>query len=723
MNKKLITVALPYVNNIPHLGNIIQVLSGDVYARFCKNMGYETIFICGTDEYGTATENRALKEGISPKELCDRYYKEHKEIYEWFNIEFSHFGRTSKDVQTKIVQDIYKEVEKNGYIVEHEIEQLFCEICDRFLADRFVHGECPECGYADARGDQCDKCGKLLDPTDLKNPRCEICNNSPQLKSTKHLYLDLPKLKDELENWVNKTSNNWSNNALMITKSWIRDGLKERCITRDLKWGISVPKAGFENKVFYVWFDAPIGYISITADLLGDDYKTWWCNPDNVDLVQFIGKDNIPFHTVMFPCSLIATKQNWTMLKYMSSSEYLNYENTKFSKSRNIGVFGNDCKDTGIASDIWRFFLYYNRPEKSDSQFIWREFLERVNGELIGNLSNFINRTLAFTHKFYDGQVPNGLKDEKLWQEVLLLENKFKSQMDKIEIKESVKTLLEISDLGNKYFQAGEPWKYRTEDPKKAENLIFNLLYLVRDVAMLMEIYMPEASKKALTMLNVKQDWSNLGRLEGLSNLAESTILFNMLDKDFIESLRIKFAGEETVSNQSTSQPNPTTNQADTLSFNQMIDLRVANIKAIERHPDGDKLYILKLDLAGEERQIVSSIVPYYTESELLGKNIVIVYNLKKAKFRGVMSEGMLLAADAGDDIDDCEVLFTDASSGTRFTLEGDEIVDAKTNISIDKFSAYPMHTVNGIAHCNGKKLINASHTLKSIKYINNKIG
>ncbi|MGN0906753.1 MAG: methionine--tRNA ligase, partial [Bullifex sp.] len=337
MKKRLITSALPYVNNIPHLGNLTQVLSADVFARFCRLRGYETLYICGTDEYGTASETRALKEGVTPRELCDHYHAIHRDIYKWFNVSFDYFGRTSTEKQTEIVQAIFREVDAHGYITEREIEQLYCPKCGRFLADRFVEGKCPHCGSEGARGDQCDACQTLLEPTELIEPHCSVCGTTPEVRKTKHLYIDLPKALPLLKEWMEKASVDgfWAKNAIQLTNSWIRDGLRERCITRDLKWGIPVPKPGYENKVFYVWFDAPIGYISITANYT-DDWKRWWQSPEDTELFQFIGKDNIPFHTVIFPSSLLATGEKWTMLHHMSSTEYLNYEGGKFSKSLGI---------------------------------------------------------------------------------------------------------------------------------------------------------------------------------------------------------------------------------------------------------------------------------------------------------------------------------------------------------------------------------------------------
>ena len=433
MKKRLITSALPYVNNIPHLGNLMQVLSADVFARFCRSRGYETMYICGTDEYGTASETRALQEGVTPRELCDRYHEIHKAIYKWFNIDFDYFGRTSTPLQTEIVQALFKACDDNGYIVEKESEQLYCPECKRFLADRFVSGTCPHCGYdGGARGDQCEKCGTLLDPTELIEPKCSVCGSTPVLKKTKNLYLNLPKILPLLDEWMKKASVEgfWAKNAIQITSSWIRDGLQERCITRDLKWGIPVNKPGYEDKVFYVWFDAPIGYISITANKT-KDWEYWWRDPENTELFQFIGKDNIPFHTVVFPSTLLASKEKWTMLYHMSSTEYLNYEGGKFSKSKGIGIFGNDVEETGIPADVWRFYMFYNRPEKSDFTFTWLDFQEKVNKELIGNLSNLVNRTLTFVKRFYDGNLGAGALDESLCKEIREKEEAITAALEK----------------------------------------------------------------------------------------------------------------------------------------------------------------------------------------------------------------------------------------------------------------------------------------------------
>ncbi|KAL6185706.1 hypothetical protein ACLB2K_041833 [Fragaria x ananassa] len=334
----LITSALPYVNNVPHLGNIIGcVLSADVFARYCRLRGYNTVYICGTDEYGTATETKALEEKCSPQEICDKYHAIHKQVYEWFNISFDKFGRTSTPEQTEVCQAIFNRLLQNNWLSENTMQQLYCDTCTRFLADRLVEGTCPTqgCDYTSARGDQCENCGKLLNPTELKDPKCKVCKSTPRIRDTNHLFLELPLLKDRLKEYIDKMSveGSWSQNAIQATNAWLKEGLRQRCITRDLKWGVPVPHDNFRDKVFYVWFDAPIGYVSITK-CYTPDWEKWWKNPEDVELYQFMGKDNVPFHTVMFPSTLLGTGENWTLMKTISVTEYLNYEAGDIDRAR-----------------------------------------------------------------------------------------------------------------------------------------------------------------------------------------------------------------------------------------------------------------------------------------------------------------------------------------------------------------------------------------------------
>ncbi len=720
VKKRLVTSALPYVNNIPHLGNLIQVLSADVFARFCRQAGYETLYVCGTDEYGTATETKALEEGVTPRELCDRFHKVHTEIYEWFNIDFDYFGRTSTPQQTEIVQHLFKKIDDAGLINERTIEQLFCHSCDRFLADRYVHGICPHCGSEHARGDQCEDCGKLLEPTELESPRCGTCSATPEIKSTKHLYIDLPAVLPKLEAWMEKASVDgfWARNAIQMTKSWIRDGLKERAITRDLKWGIPVPKEGFEDKVFYVWFDAPIGYISISA-CYTDDWKKWWQDPEGTDLFQFIGKDNIPFHTVIFPSTLLGSGENWTMLHHMSSSEYLNYENTKFSKSKGVGVFGNDCQDTGIPADVWRFYIFYNRPEKSDTQFTWSDFQDKVNSELIGNLGNLVNRTLTFTHRFFDGKLPAGKVDEEFWADVKAREKDITEKLDRAELRDAFKEILQLSSLGNKAFQEGEPWRTRNEDPEAAASLLMNLVYLVRDLAILVHPYIPETGDRIKAQLGLSDlQWEHLAQMEGIGQIGKPEILFKKLEDDFVEELKVRFSGSQKERAQAEEAPSLEK------EFKETIDLRVARILKAEQHPDAEKLYVITLDAGEEEpRTICSGLVGHYTIDELNGKNIILAYNLKPAKLRGIKSNGMLLAADNKEDM---EVIFPSSGNpGDRVLLSGDNpnAPAPGKKIKIDRFFEIPIKVENHEVKVGATSLSIAGEIVKTSRVANGEVG
>lgn len=735
--KRLITSALPYVNNIPHLGNLLQVLSADVFARFSRLEGIETLYVCGTDEYGTATETKALEEGISPRELCDRYHAIHRDIYRWFNISFDKFGRTSTPEHTRITQYIFRKLDEAGYISEKTTNQLFCETCSRFLADRYVLGTCPSCGYDGARGDQCESCGKLLDPTDLVSPHCGVCGGTPVLRETRHLYIDLPAILPKLRAWMEKASVEgfWARNAIQMTNAWMRDGLKERCITRDLKWGIPVPKEGFTDKVFYVWFDAPIGYISITASYT-DDWESWWKDPDQVELFQFIGKDNIPFHTVIFPSSLLGSGERWTMLHHMSSTEYLNYEGGKFSKSKGIGVFGSDAKETGIPADVYRFYLFYNRPEKSDALFTWKDFQEKVNGELIGNLANLVNRTLTFVTRFYNGTIPDAPFDRTFAAEIVRRENEIKDLLDHAELRDAFRAIFELSSIGNKAFQDGEPWRMRTENPEKAKNLIHDLTYLVRDLGILIGPYMPETSQRIASFFaHPSMYWKDLeasGGSKGLMNVTNPAILFEKLEDDRINALKERFSGsqkerkemdekkaQEEKLNKAEQPPEPLDVQ-----FRKKIRLIAARIVRIERHPEAEKLYIETLDTGnGTERTIVSGLVPFYREEQLLYRNIILVENLKPAKLRGIVSEGMLLAASEGDTV---EVLFADhAAPGSRVFLEGDDesLYGDVPQIKAERFFEIPIRVENGTVKVGLRPLVCGGRPLVTERVKNGEVG
>ncbi|KAK2805971.1 hypothetical protein FQN50_005986 [Emmonsiellopsis sp. PD_5] len=507
----LITSALPYVNNVPHLGNIVgSVLSADVFARYQKACGRPTLYVCGTDEYGTATETKALEEGVTPEELCAKYNKIHQEVYEWFNIGFDIFGRTPTAQHTEISQAIFKRLYENGFLEEKSAEQPFCEKHDSFLADRYVEGECPRCHYDDARGDQCDKCGHLLDPFDLINPRCKLDGATPVRRETKHIHILLDKLQPEIEEWVHSAieKGDWPKNSRVITESWLKEGLKSRGITRDLKWGVPVPLEGYEKKVLYVWFEACIGYPSITANYT-PDWELWWRDPENVQLYQFLGKDNVPFHSVIFPGTQIGTREKWTRLHHLSTTEYLNYENGKFSKSRGIGVFGNNAKETGIPADVWRYYLLKNRPETGDTQFEWRSFVDANNSELLAKLGNLVNRVvkLIASPKAYSSIIPDFTVTDQFQpalDEITTLLRQYITEMENVHLRAGVLTAMKIAEAGNGLIQANKlDNSLIANEPDRAAavvGIVINLIYLCSSV---FSPYLPTTSSSILDQLNV----------------------------------------------------------------------------------------------------------------------------------------------------------------------------------------------------------------------------
>lgn len=558
----LLTSALPYVNNVPHLGNIIGcVLSADVFARYGRQRGWNLLFICGTDEYGTATENKAREEGLSPQEICDKYHAIHTSIYKWFQIDFDFFGRTTTKRQTEIAQDIFWRLHERGFLIEDTVEQLRCENCQRFLADRFVEGVCPFCRYPEARGDQCDKCGRLINAVELKEPQCKVCKQTPVIRSSNHLFLDLPKLEGDLDQWLERSfsAGDWTTNARHITRSWLRDGLKPRCITRDLKWGTPVPHPDFLGKVFYVWFDAPIGYLSITANYT-DQWEKWWKNPQQVELYNFMAKDNVPFHSVVFPCTLLGAQDNYTLVGNLIATEYLNYEDTKFSKSRGVGVFGDMAKDTGIPSDVWRFYLLYLRPEGQDAAFSWADMAMKNNSELLNNLGNFINRAGMFVCKFFESCVPQVTlqeEDKRLLAQVGWELKQYIQLLDKVKIRDALKCILNISRYGNQYIQVNEPWKKikgNDTDRQRAGTVTAVSVNMAVLLSAMLEPYMPMVSETIRTQLQAPPGCSHV-MMRGEGNfvcllpaghrVGTVSPLFQKLETDQIEVLKKKFGGQQ----------------------------------------------------------------------------------------------------------------------------------------------------------------------------------
>ncbi|KAG4291473.1 methionyl-tRNA synthetase [Fusarium proliferatum] len=714
----LVTSALPYVNNVPHLGNIIgSVLSADVFSRYNKARNRTTLFVSGTDEYGTAAETRALQEGVTPQELCDKYHSLHRQIYDWFDIEFDYFGRTATPKQTEISQHIFTSLHRNRLLEEQTALQPYCPEHNTFLADRFIEGTCPRCQYEDARGDQCDKCGNLLSALDLVNPRCKLDGAAPAPRETRHQYLRLDKLEERVANWFSASvkAGGWSKNGSRITETLLKEGLIPRPITRDLKWGTPVPLPGYESKVLYVWFDACIGYISITASHT-PDWELWWRSPDEVKLYQFMGKDNVPFHSIVFPSTLIGTGETWTKCHYLDATDYLNYEDGKFSKSRGIGVFGNDAAATGLSASVWRYYLLSTRPETGDTRFDWTSFMFKNNSELLSNLGNLANRLIKFTIKHFNGRVPdyppeiNNESFSSLSQDVNQLLAKYLDSMEAVRLRSGLEIAMGISTRGNQYLTENAFGSALVADDfDRAASVVAHGLNLVYLLSALIYPYMPSTAADITAQLNaplraIPEQWNGQDLLPG-HQIGEPRHLFRKIDKKQIEEWRQRFGGTAELSDnnsipgnansakvrQQQKEPKGGPGEAMRSFLPGMIDLRVGKILRAVEHPNADSLYVSTIDcgdLPGtantawdEEygttvRTVCSGLNGKIPLVDLQGRPVVVVANLKPVNMRGVRSAAMLLAAEPRDSRDggSCIELVeppTDARTGERLYFEG----------------------------------------------------
>jgi len=497
---------------------------------------------------------------VTPQELCAKYNKIHQEVYEWFGIGFDHFGRTPTEKHTEISQAIFKRLYENGFLGERTAEQPFCEQHGSFLADRYVEGECPRCHYDDARGDQCDKCGHLLDPFDLIKPRCKLDGATPVRRETKHVHLLLDKLQPEVEKWSAESisKGDWPKNSRVITESWLKEGLKDRGITRDLKWGVPVPLDGYDNKVLYVWFEACIGYPSITANYT-KDWELWWRNPEDVQLYQFLGKDNVPFHSVIFPATQIGTRDTWTMNHHLSATEYLNYEGGKFSKSRGVGVFGTNAKDTGVPADVWRYYLLKNRPETGDTQFEWRSFVDSNNSELLAKLGNLVNRVIKLVTASYGGVIPEFTIPESFnpfLEEVTTLTRQYVEEMESVHLRAGVSTAMRIAEAGNGLIQANRlDNSLIANEPELAAAVVGSVLNLIHLLSAVFAPYMPTTAKSILEQLDaplllipslddLKDGWKPTG-LKGGHKIGKAKYLFSRIDSKKADEWRDQFGGSQ----------------------------------------------------------------------------------------------------------------------------------------------------------------------------------
>ncbi len=657
----MITAALPYVNNVPHIGNIVgSHLPADIFARYCRLRGHETLFVGGTDEHGTPIELEAQKLGISSKELVDFYHKIHKDIYEWFNISYDNFSRTSLPAHHETVQQFFLEMWKNKFVLEKEMSIPFCKHDRRALPDRYIEGTCPVCKNPNAKGDQCEKCGTLLDPTDLKNPRCAICGNrSIEFRKSKHLFLDLPKLSKKLEVWI-RSNKHWRPQVSSMALGWIKQGLKERCITRDLKWGVKVPLKGYEDKVFYVWFDAPIGYISSTKEWASktnkpNEWKKYWEKESDAKLFHVVGKDNIPFHSIFWPASLMANGR-YKLPHNVIGLQYLNYEGDKISKSKKHGIFCENLANAGLDADYWRFYLTFLIPEKADTEFLWTEFEERINKDLVGNFANFINRIATFVWNFYNGGVPKPSRFNKVDQRVLSelknLAGKYDEALWSTKFREALEILLKISDLGNKYFQESEPWRLVKDDKDRAATIVYVCANLCRTLSLLVSPYLPNTTTKINQMFNFSMDSFDSAldlKVKPGHEINEPKILFAKLDEFTINEIKPKvtkvtdfFRKEKEV------EVSAVVSGEQVIPFKswEKFDFRIGIITNVKDHPNADKLYVITVSIGKTTKQVVAGLKKFYTKEQLKGKKVVIFNNLEPVMLRGVQSQGMLLAAE-----------------------------------------------------------------------------
>ncbi len=562
--KYLITSALPYINGQPHLGHMVGcLLPSDVYARFMRQMGKDVLYICGTDEHGTASEVGALNEGLTVEEYCKKYHDVHAEVYKAFQLSFDYFGRTSSEQNKEITYHIFEQLDKNGYIEERTIKQIYSIDDKMFLADRYITGTCPYCGYDKARGDQCENCTKVLDPTDLINAKSTISGSSNlEVRETKHLFIKLPALEGQLKKWLETKEYTWPDVAYSIAQKWLKEGLQERCITRDLKWGFSVPKPGFEDKVFYVWFDAPIGYIGITKQWSDQDpehrnWKDWWLNAPHVKHVEFMGKDNVPFHTITFPAQLLGTQEAWTQVDFLKGMSYLTFNGGKFSKSEHRGVFASDAV-AEFPVDYWRYWLMSNAPESSDSSFNFESFANTINKDLNDVLGNFINRVMKMTINNFGAEIPEGgeetQEEKNLYTRMEELMSSYTSFMTELEFRKALSSLREMWVEGNNYIARNEPWKVVKVDKERAACILRTALNLIRIYALLSAPIMPQTARKMLTLINVSGDklaWIAEPMTEALTYLKPHhplnmpELLFSKIPPEKVEELAIKYKEKE----------------------------------------------------------------------------------------------------------------------------------------------------------------------------------
>jgi methionine--tRNA ligase len=652
--RKMITAALPYANGPVHIGHLAGVyIPADVYARFQRNTGQEIAFICGSDEHGIPITIRAKKEGITPQDVVDKYHEIIKKSFADLGISFDEYSRTTSKKHYEVSQEFFLNLYNKGKFEEEISEQFFDEQAGEFLADRYIVGTCPKCSNENAYGDQCEKCGSTLSPTELINPKSMLSGNTPILKETKNWYLPLNEYENFLNEWIIKGhQDDWKPNVYGQVKSWLNDGLKPRAMTRDLNWGVPVPLPNAEGKVLYVWFDAPIGYISFTqewAEKNGKNWKDFWQN-EETDLIHFIGKDNIVFHCIIFP-SMMKAHGDYIMPKNVPAFEFLNLENDKISTSRNWAVWAHEyVEDFPDQQDALRYALLSSAPETKDNNFTWKDFQTKNNSELVGIFGNFINRVTVLTQKYYNGIVPQPNEfeqvDKDLFHEMQQIPEKIGKNLDEFRFRDALTEMMNLARLGNKYLADEEPWKVIKDNPERVKTQMFCALQVAGALAYLCEPFLPFTSQKMKSGLNLgNKNWYevlNMPPIPTGHQINEMPLLFSKIEDDVIEA-QIKKLENTKINNQKT---NPNANpMKEQISFDDFtkIDLRTATILEAEKVEKADKLLKLKVDTGVDVRTVVSGIAESFSPEEIIGKQVMILLNLAPRKIRGIESQGMLL--------------------------------------------------------------------------------
>ena len=654
-----VTAALPYANGGVHIGHLAGVyVPADIYVRYLRLKNREVAFICGSDEHGVPITIRAKKEGITPQDVCDRYHKLIKDSFEEFGISFDIYSRTTSETHNKFASDFFRKLYDDGKLVEQESEQYYDEEAHQFLADRYIMGECPHCGNPNAYGDQCEKCGSDLSPMELKNPHSTISGSQPVIKRTKNWYLPLNDYQEWLKQWILTDHKEWRPNVYGQCKSWLDMDLQPRAMTRDLDWGIPVPVQGAEGKVLYVWFDAPIGYISNTKELCEKDpehfgtWQKWWQDPET-RLVHFIGKDNIVFHCIIFP-TMLKTHGDYILPDNVPANEFLNLEDDKISTSKNWAVWLHEyLRDFEGKQDVLRYVLTANAPETKDNNFTWKDFQERNNSELVAVYGNFVNRALQLTKKYWNGVVPacGELEeiDRQTIQEFKDVKEKVEAYLEIFKFREAQKEAMNLARIGNKYIAETEPWKLWKTDPKRVETILYISLQLVANLSIAFEPFLPFSSKKLREMINMTEyDWSELGSTDLLpagKQLAEPELLFDKIDDEAIEAQLRKLEETKKANKAASYKAEPIKKDVPFEDF-EKLDIRVGHIIKCEKVKKSKKLLQFTIDDgSGVERTILSGIAAYYEPEQLTGKDVLFVANFAPRKMMGIESQGMILSA------------------------------------------------------------------------------